>query len=158
LASNGIADIKSVCIIPFYNSASNGTIQPIQSPFDSAGGGTTSPMCLLGNFNVVISGQNAIYNTQRWTWEQWLNQLNGQNAVNGGMTDGVTSSLISQLDFESSYCYYYVNVERMLPVEKSVPKSVAIIGQNLTAKALDFYVFIEYGASVDIDILTGSRV
>jgi len=113
---------------------------------------------LLGNFNVVISGQNAIYNTQRWTWEQWLNQLNGQNAVNGGMTDGVTSSLISQLDFESSYCYYYVNVERMLPVEKSVPKSVAIIGQNLTAKALDFYVFIEYGASVDIDILTGSRV
>ena len=129
-----------------------------QSPFDPAGCGPTSPLCLLTNFNVVISGQNAIYNTERYSFEQINNQLYGQNAVNGGMTDGLTSALFNSLGFEMNYCYYYVNVSRMLPVEESVPKSVQIIGTNNTAKALDLYCFVEYGCDVSVDILTGSRV
>jgi uncharacterized alkaline shock family protein YloU len=46
----------------------------------------------------------------------------------------------------------------MLPVEESVPKSVQIIGQNLSAKACDYYVFVEYGVKISIDALTGARV
>jgi hypothetical protein len=105
-----------------------------------------------------VSGQNAIYNTQRFSFEQFNNQLYGQNAVNGGQTDGLTSSLISQLDFETEYSYYYVNVGRMLPVEESVPKSVNILGQNLSTKDIDLFIFICYGVEVSIDILTGARV
>jgi hypothetical protein len=56
------------------------------------------------------------------------------------------------------YCYYYVNVSRMLPVEEAVPKSIQIIGQNVMPNAIDLFCFIEYGVSVDIDILTGARV
>ena len=129
-----------------------------QSPFDPAGCGPTSPLCLLTNFNVVVSGQNAIYNTESYSFEQFNNQLYGQNAVNGGMTDGLTSGLFNSLGFEMEYCYYYVNVSRMLPVEESVPKSVQIIGTNNTGKAMDLYCFVEYGVDVSIDILTGSRV
>jgi uncharacterized alkaline shock family protein YloU len=87
-----------------------------------------------------------------------LNQLYGQNAVNGGLTDGLTSALIDQLAFENNYGYYYVNVGRMLPVEESVPKSVNIIGQNLSSYAVDLFVFVEYGVEVSVDILTGARV
>jgi len=163
LLTNGIANIKSVLIIPFYSATGGATQLPAgvpvyQSPFDPAGCGPTSPLCLLTNFNVVVSGQNAIYNTERYSFEQFNNQLYGQNAVNGGMTDGLTSSLINSLGFEMEYCYYYVNVSRMLPVEESVPKSVQIIGTNNTGKALDLWCFIEYGVDVSIDILTGSRV
>jgi hypothetical protein len=161
LITNGIANIKSVLVIPFYAAASNVALAglPIhQSPFDPAGCGPTSPLCLLTNFNVVISGQNAIYNTEKYSFEQFNNQLYGQNAVNGGMTDGLTSALFNSLGFEMEYCYYYVNVSRMLPVEESVPKSVQIIGTNNTGKALDLYCFVEYGVDVSIDILTGSRV
>jgi uncharacterized alkaline shock family protein YloU len=46
----------------------------------------------------------------------------------------------------------------MLPVEEPVPKSVSIIGQNQSAKAIDLYVFVEYGVEVSIDVLTGARV
>jgi hypothetical protein len=46
----------------------------------------------------------------------------------------------------------------MLPVEESVPKSVQIIGTNASAKALDFFCFIEYGCDISIDILSGARV
>jgi len=161
LITNGIANIKSVLIIPFYSSTTQlatNNYQEWQSPFDPAGCGCTAPMVTLGNFNVQISGQNAIYNMQRYTFEEWNNQLYGQNAVNGGLTDGLTSGLINFDDFQREYCYYYVNVERMLPVEQSVPKSVQILGTNYSTKPIDLWVFIEYGVEVRIDVLTGARV
>jgi hypothetical protein len=165
LITNGIANIKSVLIIPFYSQQNvfNGEALDMgspeyQSPFDTAGCGTTAPMVTLGNFNIQISGQNAIYNTQRYTFEEFNNQLYGQNAVNGGLTDGLTSGLIGFEDFKQSYCYYYVNVERMLPVEQSVPKSVQILGTNYSTQILDLWVFVEYGVEINIDLQTGSRV
>jgi hypothetical protein len=165
LLTNGIAGIKSVLILPFYSvaggSANTGIptgIPVYQSPFDPAGTGPTSPLALLTNFNIVVSGQNAIYNTQRYNFEQFNNQLYGANAVNGGMTDGLTSGLINSLGFEMEYAYYYVDVSRMLPVEESVPKSVQVVGMNTCAKALDLWCFIEYSCGIDIDSLTGSRV
>lgn len=158
LITNGIANIKSVLVLPFYQSASNGGISPIQSPFDPAGAGPTSPLCLLTQFNIQVSGQNAIYNTQRYSYEQFLNQLQGCNAVNGDMTDGLTSGLIDQKQFEMGYNYYYVNVGRMLPVEEAVPKSVNVLGTNMSSKGIDLFVFIEYGVEVSIDVLTGARV
>jgi hypothetical protein len=165
LITNGIANIKSVLIIPFYSQTNvspiGGFTQPspvYQSPFDPAGTGCTSPLITLGNFNVQISGQNAIYNTQRYTFEEFNNQLYGQNAVNGGLTDGLTSGLIGFSDFKTSYGYYYVNVERMLPVEQSVPKSVQILGTNYSTQAIDLWVFIEYGVEINIDLQTGARV
>jgi hypothetical protein len=159
LITNGIANIKSVLIIPFFNQAGLNLPTPeYQSPFDPAGCGCTAPMVTLGNFNVQISGQNAIYNTQRYTFEEFNNQLYGQNAVNGGLTDGLTSGLIGFSDFQQSYCYYYVNVERMLPVEQSVPKSVQVLGTNYSQFAIDLWVFIEYGVEINIDLTTGARV
>ena len=163
LITNGIANIKSVLVMPFYTGTAVNTGMPIalpvyQSPFDPAGTGPTSPLCPITNFNVVVSGQNMLYNTERYLFEHFNNQLLGVNAVNGGLTDGLTSSLISSLGFEMEYSYYYVDVSRMLPVEETVPKSVQIIGQNLSGRTVDYMVFVEYGVSVDLDILTGARV
>lgn len=158
LVTNGIANIKSVLVIPLFTSTANGGLDPIQSPFDDCGGGNTSPLCLLTNFNVVVAGQNMLYNTQKYAYTMFMEQVQGANAVNGDLTDGLTSSLISSLGWEMKQCYYYVNCSRMLPVEEAVPKSVSIIGQSLSAKAIDLMVFIEYGVSVSIDVLSGSRV
>jgi hypothetical protein len=161
LISNGIANIKSVLVLPFFSSSQTTDsfgYSPILSPFDPAGGGTTSPLCMFSQFNIQISGQNAIYNTERYSYEQFLNQLHGQNAVNGGMTDGMTSGLIDQKAFESSYCYYYVNCGRMLPVEEAVPKSVSVLGLSMSALPVDLFIFVEYGVEVSLDILTGARV
>lgn len=158
LITNGIANIKSVLVLPYFTATANAGLQPYQSPYDCAGAGTTSPLSLLTNFNVVVAGQNMIYNTQRYSYEQFLNQLQGANSINADLTDGLTSSLINMKDFESKYCYYYVNCSRMLPVEESVPKSVQIIGQSSCRQELQLFVFIEYGVEVSIDILSGARV
>ena len=115
-------------------------------------------MAFLNNFNVVISGQNAIYNSERYTYEHFINQLYGQNSVNGNQMDGINSGLVSQYDFENCYCYYYVNVERCLPIEKNVSKSVNIIATSISAKNIDLYVFCEYNCSINLNTLLGVRV
>jgi len=51
-----------------------------------------------------------------------------------------------------------VDVSRMLEIEKSVPKSISIQGQNLSAKNIDLIVFIVYSNTIKCDVLTGSRV
>ena len=165
LLTNGIASVKSILVVPFYSSSLAGntglpTGMPVyQSPFDPAGCGCTSPLAYINNFNVVVSGQNAIYNTITHPgFEYFSTQFYGVNAVNGGMTSGLTSGLIDSQGWEMEYTYYYVDISRMLPVEESVPKSVQLVGQNVSAKSLDLFCFIEYGVSVSIDILTGARV
>ena len=164
LVSNGIAGIQSVLVVPFFSTvgAQAGnlgiSVPQIQSPYDTAGTGTTAPLALLTNFNEVIAGQNMIYNTQRYAYEQFMNQLYGYGAINGGQTDGLASGLIDSLAFETSQCFYYVRCDRMLPVEESIPKSVSIIGQNSSTYALDLFVFVEYKCSISIDCLTGARV
>jgi hypothetical protein len=158
LITNGIANMQSVCVFPYFTSTANGGIKPIESPFCGDGAGTTSPLVALTNFNVIVSGSNVLYNNQLYDYQQWVNNLQGWKSINGGKTDGLNSGLISQLDFETSYRYYCVDVGRGLPVEEAVPKSVSIIGKNESAKDIDLIVFITYKNRVDIDIITGARV
>ena len=157
LITNGLANITKVLVLPYFTTTAN-VINPLTSPFDGAGCGTTSPLCLLSQFQVVVSGQNALYNTQRYSYQQFVEQLAGANSINGDEVDGLCSSLIGQIDFETAYNYYYVNVSRCLEVEASVPKSVSIQGQNMSGKAIDLYVFLVYAQSISVDVLSGSRV
>jgi len=157
LVTNGISNLKSVLVIPFYSKGTPSTLIPIQSPFDTAGA-TSSPLCLLSNFNCVVSGSNAIYNNDSRSYSFFLNQLAGCNAINAGETDGITSSLITQLDFETLYNYYYVDISRSLPIEKDVPKSISIIGTSLNQLAVDLYVFVCFSNQINIDVLSGAKV
>lgn len=162
LITNGISNIKSVLVIPM-ESKIQGAAQgypPFYSPFDTCGGGTTAPLAgsSLTNFNVVVAGQNMIYNQVTRAFEEFNNQLYGVNAVNSGLTDGLTSGLIDYWDFLQAYGYFYVNCARQLPIDEAVPKSVSIQGTNQSLKAMKLYVFIEYGVQVNVDVLTGSRV
>ena len=174
LLTNGIANIKSVLVFPVYeNMVSKDysytgpypgapqsiakTTSPLLSPFDTCPS-TTSPLCHIANFNVVVAGQNMIYNTQKYAYEEFINQLSGCNSINANLVNGLTSGLIGQSDFVASQCLYYVNTSRMLPVDEVVPKSVSIQGQNMSTQSVRYICFIEYGVQVSVDVLTGSRV
>lgn len=158
LITNGLANITKVLVLPYFTAAANGAISPLTSPYDGAGCGVTSPLCLLSQFQVVVSGANALYNTQRYSYQQFVEQLSGCNSINGDETDGLSSGLISQLDFETAYNYYFVNVSRCLEVEKAVPKSVSVQGQNMSGKAIDLVIFLVYEQTISVDVLSGSRV
>ena len=157
--TNGIANIKSLLFLPFFTAAANGVdgIMPIQSPYDACGGGLVSPYALLGNFQAQISGANVLYNASTYLHQSWNQQTQGVNAVNAGLTDGLTSGMFGRAEWEASP-FYYLDAGRCLPVEESVPKSVSVSGQNLSSLPIDIYCFITYGVSIDVSVLSGARV
>jgi hypothetical protein len=160
LLSNGISNQSRLVICPFLNASSNGTsaVSPFQSCL-TTDGSTTSPLA-INNFNVQLSGQNVLMQNSDYSYSAFLEQLKGTGAVNGGNVDGITSGLISQLDFENNYAYYVVDTSRMPDIEKSVAKSVQIMAniQTPTGINVDLYCFIARKVSFAIDLLTGSRV
>ena len=115
-------------------------------------------MCILNNFQVVVSGQNQLYNTQKYTYQQFVEQLAGINSINADAVDGLCSGLVGLLDFETLYNYYVCDISRCLEVEQSVPRSITIQGMNMSAKSIDLYVFVSYMSTISVDVLSGSRV
>ena len=159
LITSGIRGIRSVLMIPMFPSGSNGnTVAEFQSTLSDCGGGPTALLAQVTNFQVQIGGINQIQTNGRYEWEIFNNYVYGANAVNAGMSDGLTSSLIGQSDWARKYLYYYIDCNRGTDLERDTPKSVQIQFQNLSAKTCDYYVYVEYENSLALDVGTGSIV
>ena len=167
LVSNGIPNLRSVLVIPFLPKASNGvagvianaqTSSTILSPFCSTPA-SPDPLSIL-NFQIQISGKNLFINQNQYDFETFIEQLVSSNQLNGSLTTGIGSGLISKRDFQDLYRYYYGWCGRSLPSEQGVSKSVQILGTINTpiATAVDIMVFCEFEREVVIDLRTGARV
>ena len=159
LISNGMAGIKKVVIIPFISTAPNGGYSTLYSPFASEPS-TTSPLPggALTELNVRIAGMNVLQNNVKYGFEEFLHQVYGVNALNGGVTSGLNSGLISQRMWQNNYQYYVFDCSRRLPEEDRTLKAVEIIGINNMLVALDLFIFIEVQREMVIDIATGARL
>lgn len=157
LVSNGISDIQSVLVVPFLPPSANGTaFNTLLSPF-STSGATPDPISLT-NFNIVVSGINLFLNNEYYDYEQFNQELKSSNQLNGSLTTGLASGLISEDMFARGYRYYYGNCSRVLPSEVGVSRSVQIQGINASAVACNLMVFVEFKRSLTIDISTGARI
>ncbi len=157
LVSNGIPNIKSVLVVPFLSSTGNGTsTNTLLSPFTTSGA-TPDPVPLT-NFNILISGMNLFLNNQLYDYEQFRQELMSSNQLNGSLTTGLASGLISEDDFSRGMRYYYGDASRVLPSEEGVSRSVQILGTNASLKPVNLMVFVEFGKSMTVDISTGARI
>jgi len=167
LVSNGISNICSVLVCAFISKNNPFTAQDgsavAQQPFDSY----QSPTCpapsmpdpiILSDFNILISGVNLFLNNNQYDFESFLEQLNQSNQINGGLTTGLASGLISEADFSSGYRYYYGDASRILPSEQGVSRSVQIVGNNVSSVNINLMVFVEFMREITIDISTGARI
>ena len=162
LVSNGLPNIQSVLVVPFINSAYNGVLNSasntttLLSPITSTGG-TPDPIP-LSNFNILVSGVNLFLNNEQYDYEAFNQELISSNQLNGNLTTGLTSGLISQEAFTKLYRWYYGNCARVLPSEEGVSRSVQIQGTNTSGVGIDLMVFVEFKKSMTIDISTGARI
>jgi hypothetical protein len=161
LVSNGIQDIKSVLVVPFIAGGTatnqNGTaFNTLLSPF-APSGGMPDPITLT-NFNIIVSGVNLFLNNELYDFEQFCEELASSNQLNGNLTTGLTSGLISQDMFSRAYRYYYGNCARILPSESGVSRSIQIQGKNASLVQCNLMVFVEFQRSMVIDISTGARI
>jgi hypothetical protein len=157
LVSNGIANIKSVLVVPFVKSSANGTTYDTPASPTASSGATPDPIP-LSQFNILISGVNLFLNNEQYDYEAFCQELAMSNQLNGGLTTGLTSGLISQDDFSRGMRYYYGNCSRILPAEAGVSRSIQIVGSNQSKVDCDLMVFVEFEREMTIDMTTGARI
>lgn len=158
LVTNGITDIHGVLVCPFIANSANGTgnVSTLLSPF-STSGGSPDPITLT-NFNILVSGINLFLNNEYYDFEQFNQELKSSYQLNGNLTTGLTSGLISEDMFSRGKRWYYGNCARVLPSEVGVSRSVQIQGQNASLLACNLMVFVIFKRSITIDISTGARI
>jgi hypothetical protein len=165
LISNGIPGIRSIVCIPMIQASANNVgragavsnIAPYLSPFASEPG-TTSPLVCFRNFQIQISGMNMFLNNVDYDYSMFMDELQSINALNGNITPGLTSGLISEEDFIHSYRYYVCDCSRRLQSEDVLPKSVNISGINKSLLPITLHVFVVFGRKVTINVADGSIV
>lgn len=163
LITNGLSHMKRLIIIPTISQNGTGVgnrngagVDPRLSPFDTVPS-TCSPY-ILENLQVQISNQNVYANPVNYSYEMFLQEMNGRYGVEGSMFAGVSSSRISMQDYIELYGYIVVDLKRKHSSDESVPLSVSISGKIKSLRNLDFLCFIEQEKTMTIDVATGQRL
>jgi len=166
LVSNGLPNLKSIVVMSFLPVGSNGTVgagdylsvtsSSLYSPFSSSGG-TPDPIALT-NFNIQLSGKNLFNDQNQYDFQEFYEQIVSSNQLNGSLTTGLASGLISEHEWSNLYRYYYADCSRGLPQEAGVSRSIQITGQNQSAQIINLMVFASFTRSLTVDIRTGQRI
>ena len=157
LITSGTANLCSILIIPQFTAEAHSTtaLTPTLSPFDT--GVYPSPLATVGAFNVRVAGEPVFNEDQRYDRDLFLEEIKGARSINGGLTAGLASGMLSRVEYQAAP-YIYVNLNRGDPISKGIPKSVQISGTNLSAKACSYHIFLEYSRKVSVDVLTGQYI
>jgi hypothetical protein len=163
LITNGLSHMKRLIIVPTISQNGTGVgnrngagVDPRQSPFDTVPS-TCSPY-ILENLQVQIANQNVYANPVNYSYEMFLQEMNGRYGTEGSLYAGVSSSRISMQDYIELYGYIVVDLKRKYSSDESVPLSVSISGKIKSLRNMDFLCFIEQEKSITIDIATGQRL
>lgn len=172
LLTNGVANPKTLILIPYINSKDNPTsvtgalaggsgtttlgnyLPPYQSPFASEPG-TTSPYVGIRDYNVQLAGVNVYTSNTLYDFEAFRNELARINGINGGVVDGLMSGLIGQEQFEVNNRYYVTDLSRRIKAEDAVPKSIQVSGTNASQVRLTIFCFLEMEKSCDVALDSG---
>lgn len=159
--SNGISKLKSIVICPFINNDSSvtggaGGLASYRSPLASEPA-TCSPMMYFNNFNVKISGITAFRQNINYSFEAFLTELQS-TGLNGNMTRGLCSGLISKDMFENNYGYLVVDCSRRLPQAFVAPASVELVGNYIGKAPIQLVTFCAFEREITIDTFTGDII
>ncbi len=112
--------------------------------------------CDWANMNVRIGNIPHYPENINYTYDIFQREILSYNSVNGGLTSGVCSGLISQEDFECGvYNYVFVDLSRKNKSEDAIPVTVSFMGTNNSLSAsLDLYAYILYENNMIINVDT----
>lgn len=156
LIQSGVRNIKGVLLIPYISQTVNGLLTafngqaganpaiipfpPCVSPFDTA---PLSTPCSLTQLNISIGGVNQLMNFYNYTYENYVQQINGYENINSGDL-GLASGLISQYDWEHGMRYYYIDCSRATMADMNTPRNINITFLNNNQVSIDMWCFVEH--------------
>ena len=157
LISGTFRKLRKLVIIPFLDATSNGTIAiaPEKSPFASEPSTCSYSAGSMDNFNVRIGTQNVYSQNLLYDWEQFTNEVQPDNALNGGIEYELSNGLISKSSWQKCYGYRVVDLSRVVPENDLEPKQITVQFRNTSLKAMNYYVLVYYEKNIGLDISTG---
>ena len=76
-------------------------------------------------------------------FEEFLQEVRGSNAINGGLPLGLSNGLLSQNDWENAYRYCYIDLSRRISQSNDdIARSIQVSFTNAAAYVTD-YIFID---------------
>jgi hypothetical protein len=156
--TNSVARIRYLLGVPIIDSATNGGLNPMQSPFTSCPA-TTASYAYVNNFNVLLSGVQWYQQNINYGYDAYMEEIRPSLSINGGLSVGLNSGLISRNQWDAGYRYIYVDLSRKVsPAEDSMGRSVQVIGGNNSLKTMSYYWIIGYEREINIATATGNLI
>ena len=176
ILTNGVSRPRYLLIIPQLAGAINGSAPgtigsswsqgvssaalgtPMNSPFSSSPG-TTAPQGAITNINVLVSGQVIYQSNYLYGFEEYLQEIRGSNALNGGIPLGLSSGLLSQNDWENGYRFTYVDLSRRISQPNDdISRSIQVVFTNASPYVMDFFYIIGFEKQIVVSTSTGSLI
>ena len=159
LISGSFPKLRKCVIMPFINADSNGTakISPLQSTY-SCEPATVTPFYqskACDDMNVRVGTSNVYPKNIQYSYENWLETASSINAINGGMSEGISSGLLSRHEWETAYGFRTVDLSRHPEVNDSTAQQISVTCKNATDKMMDYIVLVFYEKSFMIDTQRG---
>jgi hypothetical protein len=162
ILTNSIARGRRLIGVPqiaaSYNSGgTSGVIAPANSPFSTSPNTTANGA--ITNFNVLVSGTNLWQQNLNYSSEHFIHELSKTKSINGGLSLGMSSGLINQLEYEAGYRFIVADLSRT-PSEASdnIAKSIQVIGTNTSGTPLDILWFLIFEREIEIDLQAGNLI
>jgi len=159
----GIANVRGLLLVTRLAS----TVNTLATPSTAAGAGTStllSPFtsgenmlgCSWSNMNVRIGNIPHYQNNIDYTYDIYQKEVMSSFSVNGGLSQGINSGLISQSDFESGvFNYVWIDLSRKEKNVDDIPRTINFLGTNNSkATALDLYAYVYHENSFGINCNT----
>jgi hypothetical protein len=162
ILTNSIARGRRLIGVPqiaanFNFAGSSGTIDPANSPFSTSPNTTANGA--ITNFNVLVSGTNLWQQNLNYSSEHFIHELRKTKAINGGLSLGMSSGLINQLEYEAGYRFIVADLSRThSEASDNISKSIQVIGTNTSSVPISILWFLIFEREIEIDLQTGSLI
>jgi len=150
LIQSGVRNIKAVVIMPMISQTVNQFSQ-FQSPFDTAGGLSFSPISLI-NLSCLVGGIQLNNTALTYQYESWVEQISIYNKESSSQY-GVESSLLSKNWWDNNRVYLF-NVRNTLD-DALTPRNVVVSFQNNSNINIDVYFYVVYEEEWILNCATG---
>ena len=174
ILTNGISRPRYLLIIPQMAGLINGSGRAsllstvaggvgtlgstMNSPFSSSPG-TTGYQAAISGLNILVSGQTIYQSNLTYGFEQWLQEVRGSNALNGGIPLGLSSGLLSQNDWENGFRYCYIDLSRRISQSNDdTSRSIQVQFKNSSAYMSDYQMIIAYEKEITVSTSTGALI
>ena len=168
LLTGSLAKLRKLYIFPFLSAGSstsattspatgNGGFSPYASPFASEPA-TCSPYAWITNLQVFLSGNPLYPEPKTYRYLNFLEESHGGNSIDGALVNSLSSGLLSQHDYDTTYGVVVVDLSRHDVSQDDIAKSVSVSFNNGSVVTMDYICIISYARQLNVNIETGSLV